>query len=266
VKAVSIAMETARPRVAVALATYNHAHYLADALDSVMRQTVPADEIIVVDDGSQDDPAAVVARYPGVRLVRQDNQGLSAARNTALRLATVDYILFLDADDALTPNAIEASVECFRRHPDAGFVCGSYRLVDAAFQPTYQAPPWQAGPDPHLDLLMGNHIGMHATVLYDRRKLLDVDGFDTSLRRCEDYDMYLRMARHYSVGTHAEVVALYRKHDTNMSKNLREQLRWTEHVREREREGAARLEARAPHLAQCLCRRDLESRFRLGRT
>jgi glycosyltransferase involved in cell wall biosynthesis len=68
--------------VTVAIATYNHAHFLPDALDSVLAQTVPAEEIIVVDDGSQDDPAAVVARYVGVKLVRQDNQGLSAARNT----------------------------------------------------------------------------------------------------------------------------------------------------------------------------------------
>ena len=68
-------------RVAVIIPTYNHAHYLAAAIDSALAQTVPPAEVIVVDDGSRDDPAAVTARYPKVKLIRQENQGLSAARN-----------------------------------------------------------------------------------------------------------------------------------------------------------------------------------------
>jgi SAM-dependent methyltransferase len=217
--------------VAVAIATYNHAHYLADALDSLARQTVAAEEVIVVDDGSTDDPGAVVARYPGVRLVRQENQGLSAARNTALRLATARYILFLDADDVLTPRAIEAGLACFRAHPGAGFVYGAHRRVDGALQPLGRPRYAAIGPDPHLDFLTGNRVGMHATVLYDRVRLLAEGGFDTDLRRCEDYDMYLRMSRSHGVASHGETVALYRIHGSNMSTDSRDMLRWVEHVR-----------------------------------
>jgi glycosyltransferase involved in cell wall biosynthesis len=216
--------------VAVAVATYNHAHYLGDALDSLMKQTVPADEIIVVDDGSSDDPAAVVARYPGVRLVRQANHGLSAARNTGLKLATAKRILFLDADDALTPNAIEAGLACFCEHPEAGFVYGGHLRVNSAFNPLGEPCFSPIGPDPHADFLTGNLVGMHATVLYDRAKLLAAGGFDTSLRRCEDYDAYLRMTRTHGVASHSGTVALYRIHGNNMSTNSREMLRWVEHV------------------------------------
>src|SRR4051794_23346320 len=89
--------------VSVVVTTYQHAHLLGDALASVLAQTVPPREVVVVDDGSTDDPASVVAHYPGVRLIRQENQGLSAARNTGLRAATGARVLFLDADDLLTP-------------------------------------------------------------------------------------------------------------------------------------------------------------------
>lgn len=221
--------------VAVAIATYNHAHYLGQALDSVLSQTIPPHEIIVVDDGSSDDPAAVVARYPGVRLVRQPNQGLSAARNTALGLATAERILFLDADDLLMPRAIESALACFRDHPEAGFVYGAYRRVTRDLHPL-GGPCYSAiGPDPHADFLTVNVVGMHATVLYDRAKLLAAGGFDTSLRRCEDYDAYLRMARTHGVASHPETVALYRIHGGNMSKDSREMLRWVEQVRNADR-------------------------------
>ena len=93
--------------VAVIIPTFNHARFLAEAIKSVLAQTRPADEIIVVDDGSTDDPAAVVAKFPTVRLIRQDNRGLSAARNTGLRNCKASHIVFLDADDRLLPTALE---------------------------------------------------------------------------------------------------------------------------------------------------------------
>jgi glycosyltransferase involved in cell wall biosynthesis len=214
----------------VVITTYNHAAFLDDAVRSIIRQSVPAEEIIVVDDGSTDHPEAVVSGYSQVRLIRQLNQGLSAARNTGLRAAASDKIIFLDADDRLCQGAIEAGLECFVRYSEAGFVYGGFRLIDAGGRVTSEAICRDIGPDPHLTFLRGNAVGMHATVLYDRRRLLDAGGFDATLRRCEDYDVYLRMSRSHSVANHHQTVAEYRRHEANMSSNSLEMLRWVQHV------------------------------------
>ena len=90
--------------VALVINTYEQAHFLSASIESAARQTVRFNEVIVVDDGSSDNPASVVSNYPGVRLIRQSNAGLAAARNTGLDVAASDYIIFLDADDLLTPD------------------------------------------------------------------------------------------------------------------------------------------------------------------
>lgn len=221
--------------VTVIITTYNHAVFLDDAIRSVIRQTVPAAEIIVVDDGSTDHPEAAVAGYSQVRLIRQPNQGLSAARNTGLRAAVGDKIIFLDADDRLCQGAIAAGLECFVRHSEAGFVYGAFRVLDAGGGVTSDSICRDIGPDPHLAFLRGNQVGMNGTVLYDRRRLLEAGGFDVTLRRCEDYDIYLRMSQSHPVANHRQTVAEYRRHGTNMSSNSLEMLRWVQRVLERYR-------------------------------
>jgi hypothetical protein len=104
--------------VAVIIPTFNHARFLAEAIMSVLAQTRPPEEIMVVDDGSTDDPANVVAQFPTVQFIRQDNRGVSAARNKGLRSCMTSHVIFLDADDRLLPTAIEAGLAC----------CGPARL------------------------------------------------------------------------------------------------------------------------------------------
>jgi glycosyltransferase involved in cell wall biosynthesis len=150
--------------VAVVITTYNHAEFLDDALRSIIHQSVPADEIIVVDDGSTDNPDNIVSGYSHVHLIRQRNQGLSAARNTGLRVANCDKVIFLDADDRLCQGAIEAGIECFVRFPEAGFVYGGFRYVDAGGGVTGEPICRDIGPDPHMTFLRGNQIGMHGAL------------------------------------------------------------------------------------------------------
>src|SRR5215210_2105808 len=95
------------PLVSVIIPCYNQAHFLGEAIESVLGQSYPNFEIVVVDDGSPDDTAEVAARYPEVRYICQDNQGLSAARNTGLGQSEGEYVVFLDADDRLLPEALE---------------------------------------------------------------------------------------------------------------------------------------------------------------
>jgi glycosyltransferase involved in cell wall biosynthesis len=202
--------------VGVVITTYNHAHFLPESLASVFRQTRRSGEVIVVDDGSTDDPAAVVGRCPGARLIRQENRGLAAARNRGLAALSTTYVVFLDADDRLAPDAIERGLACFGRAPECGFVYGGHVYIDREGQEIgerYEPP----GDEPYLKLLRGNFIAMHGAVMYRREKLLEVGGFDETLRRCEDYDVYLRMASRFPIAGYADRVAAYRLHGANMS-------------------------------------------------
>jgi len=208
------------PLVSIVIPTYNHARFLADAIESVLAQTMQDLEIVVVDDGSTDDPTAVVARYPQVRCLHQRQQGLSAARNAGMQQSSGRYLLFLDADDRLLPRAVESGLRCFEAHPAAAFVSGLHRFVTAEGVPISTSTREPITGDHYLAFLRGNYIGMHATVLYQRQAIAAVGGFDRQLHACEDYDLYLRLSRERPVAIHDELVAEYRLHESNMSGDL----------------------------------------------
>jgi glycosyltransferase involved in cell wall biosynthesis len=244
-------MTSANATATIVITTYDQAQFLDEAIASVERQSVPATEIIVVDDGSTDDPAAVVARHPGVRLIQQKNQGLANARNTGLRAASSRYIGFLDADDRLLPEMLETNLRQFANYPDCAFVYGAYLLVDELGAVINRAPLRMPGPDPYESFLAENLVGMHGTVLY-RRDLVEAEGgFDPTLRAVEDYDLYLRLARRRPVKATDELLAEYRQHNANMSANIPFMLTTALSVLRRQRAAAA-------------TRREWEAAFRRG--
>src|SRR5437016_4074648 len=110
------------PLVSVIIPTYNSAHFLAEALDSCLKQTYSPLEIIVVDDGSTDNTHELMSNYPQVQYIRQANAGPSRARNRGLQQSTGNFIQFLDADDIILEHKIERCVEEFSRRPDLGVV------------------------------------------------------------------------------------------------------------------------------------------------
>ena len=204
--------------ISIIIPCYNHAHFLGDAIESVLSQTYNEIEIIVVDDGSTDNTSEIAVQYANVRVISQDNQGLSAARNTGLYACRGKYVVFLDADDRLLPNALEAGLECMTLHPESAFVYGGYALVTDDGPPTQFPASW-VEKNHYRALLQSNFICMHATVFYKRTVLDSVGGFDTSLKACEDYDLYFRILRKFSVYPHEKIVAEYRRHGSNMSLN-----------------------------------------------
>lgn len=208
------------PMVSVVIPTYNHARFLADAIRSTLDQTVDV-EVIVVDDGSTDDPAVVVADFADVRLIRQANRGLAAARNAGWSAARGKYVVFLDADDRLLPDALATNLQRFATSPNYAFVFGSYRIVDIEGRVLdVVGPPSPVDGDAYRQFLEGNCIGMHAAVMYRRDRIAELGGFDHQLRACEDYDLYLRMTRSYHVGSSPRYLADYRHHNCNMSRDL----------------------------------------------
>lgn len=230
---------TGGPLVTVVIPCFNHAAYLAEAVESVLAQSYSQVEIVVVDDGSTDGSATVAAQFPTVILVRQPNAGLSAARNAGIRASSGDLLTFLDADDRLLPDAIQTGVERLTAHPEWAFVSGAYRDIDAAGMPARPWPHVCPDGDHYLGLLRAPYIAMHATVLFRRNALEQAGGYDVSLRACEDYDLYLRVARRWPVGCHCQVVAEYRQHGENMTRDAARMLQAVMQVMRREAEYAA---------------------------
>jgi glycosyltransferase involved in cell wall biosynthesis len=203
--------------VSVVIPCYNQAQFLGEAIESVLAQSYPRFQIIVVDDGSTDDTSGVAARYPGVRCVRQDNQGVSAARNSGLARSEGEYVVFLDADDRLLPEALEAGVGCLKAQPGCGFASGRYRFIagDGSFLKPQRRRV--VDKDSYVALLRRNYIGPPAAVMYRRAVFASVGGFDPPADMSADTDMYLRIARRFPICSHEGVVAEYRWHGANTS-------------------------------------------------
>lgn len=203
--------------VSVIIPCFNHGSYLHESVGSVLAQSYKNVEIIVVDDGSRDNTAQIAKQMEGVRYVFQENQGLSAARNTGIGHSKGDYLLFLDADDWLLPNGIATNISYFQNTEDLGFVTGNYisYYADNGQEKKMNRVIKQ---DPYADLLLYNHIKMHASVLFPRW-VLEKYRYDTSLRASEDWDLYLSITRHHSILQHNEPIAVYRRYSTSMSRN-----------------------------------------------
>ena len=218
--------ESDTPLVSVIIPCYGQAHFLGEAIESVLGQGYRHKEIIVVDDGSPDHAREVATSYAGVRYIFQENQGLPGARNTGIRESRGTYLVFLDADDRLLPEALQTGVEQLHAHPGCAFASGHHHHIRVDGSPFGKAPAQPPiGADPYRALLLQNYIGMHASVIY-RRAIFDaVGGFDGSLKACEDYDMFLRITRDHRVCRFDRLVAQYRLHDESMSRDAARMLR-----------------------------------------
>ena len=221
-----------RSLVSVVIPCYEQAHFLPDAIESALAQTRPKVEVIVVDDGSPDTTAEVVARYPGVRCVRQENRGVAEARNAGFRASGGEYVLFLDADDRLTPNAVEAHLLCFAEHPEAGFVVGEIDQTadDGSYICSPRWPVLEA--NFYEEMLKVNHMANTMGIMFHLSLVDALGGFAGAFEPAEDYEILLRAARISQSAHHSAVVAHYRRHVENTSRKGALMLRATHRVME----------------------------------
>jgi glycosyltransferase involved in cell wall biosynthesis len=208
---------TARATVSVVIPCYRQAHFLHEAIESVLAQTDPV-EIIVVDDGSPDNTAEVAARYPGVRCVRQENRGLGGARNAGFRVSEGEYVLFLDADDRLLPDAVAAHLTCFAEHPEAGFVVGDIDNInaDGSYLGSPRWPLLQG--NVYEELLKVNHVANTIAVMFRRSVIERVGGFKMSCSPSEDVELLLHAARLFPSAHHRTTVAEYRRYGNTLTR------------------------------------------------
>ena len=206
--------------VSVVIPCYNHARFLDQAVESVLAQSYPNIEIIVLDDGSTDNTAEVARRYSSVRYVYQENAGLSSARNSGLRQSRGEFLVFLDADDRLLPHAVATGVSGMHEHPECAFVSGHCRVINATGAILPSPRQLRVEGEHYLTLLRGGtYIWCPATVLYQQRVFDFVRGFDPELNPAADYELYLRITKDFPVYSHGRVIAEYRQHSSNMSRD-----------------------------------------------
>jgi len=205
--------------VSVIIPTYNRSHFLVEAIESVLSQTYPNVELIVVNDGSTDDTETKLAPYMDkIEYIKKVNGGISSAVNTGLQASKGKYITRLDDDDLFLPEKIAKQVEVFENNPDIGLVTSGCFVIDSIGRITsVKNAPDFSDYGTFLSLLFDYAI-FQSTVMV-LHKCHDKLGF---YRKGigEDYDMFVRIARYWEIGVVNEPLAKIRRHDGNITRNL----------------------------------------------
>jgi len=227
-------------RLSVIVPTFNCARYIGEALASIQAQTVQPDEVIVVDDGSTDDTAKVVAGMGDTRIryLRKANGGAASARNVGLDEASGEYIAFLDADDYWEPRMLETTVGMLDAAPEVAFCFTNFErftepsgaslgdqfrfyhgLLDLPRRPGTVQGTFIISADAFQSLIPLGDFPAFTQVMLFRRSRIGNLRFDPSLRRCEDLPFMLRAALTGSVAYTTAVLAQVRRHDANLTAN-----------------------------------------------
>jgi glycosyltransferase involved in cell wall biosynthesis len=194
------------------------------ALESVFSQTFDDWQILLVDDGSTDNTAEVIAPFldrfgPKIKYIHQENRGLPAARNTAIRSSTTEFLALLDADDVWLPQRLEESVKVLRERPQAGLSYGGIIAIDQDGQPTGTFEVNRMYAEGHIaPLIYMRKVDLPCPTITFRRKCIEEVGlFDETMRATEDRDLCLRIALRYQVALVPGVIAYYRISPSSMT-------------------------------------------------
>ncbi len=245
--------------VDVIIPAFNAAKFLPAAIESVIAQTFDDWQIVLVDDGSTDATAEIVAPFldllgSQVKYIKQPNRGVSAARNTAILASTSEFLALLDADDVWLPFRLSESLKILVDRPNAGIAYGLLTNIDSEGRP---GSSW-GGNRNHAEGHIAPYIYMRSVELPSptitfRRKCVDAVGlFDESLKITEDRDLWLRIAQRYEVAFIPKVLAFYRSSPgsltTDPKRMLEAQLKF---IRKHYGEDGCGLRSRQAALALC---------------
>ena len=211
-------------KVSVIIPAYNALPYLPQTVESVFTQTFEDFELLIVNDGSTDGLAqwASTLTDERVKVIHQSNQGPGAARNEGLRQSQGEFIAFLDADDLWLPTKLAKQVAELEAHPEVGLTHTSISYIDERGDKLYKDLPAHGRGNVWRHIVAFNpryliHCG--STPLIRRECFDSVGMFSTELRLAQDWEMWIRISRHYHLSALDEVLVRYRQHPTNISKS-----------------------------------------------
>ncbi len=211
------------PAVSVIIPVYNSATFIEKTILSALSQTYTDIEVIAVDDGSTDGSCEIIKRFTDSRLklIKQKNAGVSAARNTGIQNSKGEFIALLDHDDLWYPEKLEKQIPLLEKSSDVGLVYSNASYIDAeGNQIDWQPPQFE----PHrgnvvVELFVNDFIPCLTAVF--KKKILEKTGlFNEKYRIAEEYDLFLKISRYCSIDYVDEVLACYRIHQANLSRNI----------------------------------------------
>lgn len=210
------------PLVSVIMPAYNVDRYIDAAVQSVLAQTYPDFELIVIDDGSTDDTNRIVqshmGRDPRVQLLQQPNGGISAARNFGLRTSRGSLVALLDGDDVWEPGFLESQVAILTARPDIDAVTGNAWFLGGPEHGRPARPVPDSRPAPDLPTMITDETAVFIMTVFRRRVYETIGGFDEALRTNEDYDYWLRAASAgFRFARNDRPLAHYRRRDDSLS-------------------------------------------------
>lgn len=211
-------------KISIIIPTYNHSKFVCQAVESALAQTLPAYEIIVVDDGSTDETTEVLAKYKTqICYVKQENQGVSAARNNGVNTASGDFVAFLDADDIWFPQKLEWQIKKFTEEKELGLVHCGYIDIDENGDFLQEHIDGMAGwvAEEMLFFKRPVILGGGSGSFIPKKVFQEVGGFDLRLSTSADWDLYFRIAQKWQIGFVPKILLKYRLHSSNMHGNIK---------------------------------------------
>ncbi|MBT4149133.1 MAG: glycosyltransferase, partial [Candidatus Marinimicrobia bacterium] len=206
--------------ISVVIPTFNRLIYLERAIKSVLNQTISVNEIIIVDDGSDDGTSEFIhSNYPNLKYIFQSNSGVSAARNTGIKAASSNWIAFLDSDDAWVTNKIQKQITELELNPEMNF-CHSNEIWIRNGREIKQKNTHKKFGGFIFDKCLDKCRISPSTVICRKSLLIKLNGFDEDLSICEDYDLWLRITSNNPViYIEKPLIIKYGGHQDQLSRN-----------------------------------------------
>ncbi len=215
------------PKVSVTMTIYNGERHLRETVDSILGQTFPYFELVVINDGSTDQTAEILDSYsdPRMVVVHQENMGIPKSRNRAVSISHGEYIAIHDADDISLSQRLEKEVAFLDEHPDYGLVGSSYYLMDEHNRRKALVRVLTDDADLRVFLMRKNWFG-HGSVMIRKSAFIEAGGYDERFRYSLDYDLYLRMLEKCKVANLKEPLYCYRLSAKSVSQSKRAEQRY----------------------------------------
>ena len=214
------------PRVSVVIPAFNASRYLSATLESVLASTFRDFEIVVINDGSTDDTAAIASRYDGpVRVVTQPNAGMSASRNRGVEISDSELIAFVDSDDIWHPEKLRLQIDTLTAGPQFGFSYTEFEFWDGSTRPGFATEPRHG----HIDesrsgwiyhLLVVENWALPSSVMLRRSTWRQLGPFLCEDHQTDDWEYLVRASRTFQFVRLAEPMVLYRQHPASLSRRL----------------------------------------------